>query len=111
MDQDLFYYRNRSGLIAVSFDQGDTIILPSGKLMDHTEFWEDVSEDLRAELTPQQEATLARNVEKEDKTEMGQIIRRYKQRRKLQERLDGQEPEPVYRTLSDDVKVVVADFD
>lgn len=108
---ELFYYRNRSGLISVSCDQGDTIVLPSGKVMEHNEFWEDTTDDLRAELTPEQEAALQRQLARQDNSEMGQIVRRFSRNRKDQERLDGVEPDPVRRRLSADVLVIVADFD
>ena len=111
MEEVLFYYRNRSGLVAVSCDEGDTIILPNGKVMEHNDFWEDAQEDLRAELTPQQEAALKRAEARVDNSEMGQIIRKYSRSRKEQERLDGVEHEPIRRKPSDDVLVVVADFD
>lgn len=111
METELFYYRNPTGLIAVSFDQGETIVLPSGKRMEYTHFWEELPDDHHSELTPEQDAVLKSHLEIEDKSEMGQIIRKYRQRRLLQERLDGITPEPTYRKLPEDVMVVVADFD
>ena len=111
MEIELLYYRNPTGLIAVSFDQGETIILPSGKRMPLTQFWEELPEDYRSDLTKEQESLLKVHLEIEDKSEMGQIVRRYRQRRIVQERLDGITPDPTYRKVSADVLVVVADFD
>lgn len=107
---DLTYFKNRSGMVAVSYDGGDTIIIPSGKTMDHNVFWEDVADDLRSELTPEQEGPLQRAIARYDSSPMGDIIRTYGRNRKLAERLDGIEPEPVYRKLPDSVRVIVSDL-
>ena len=108
---ELVYYKNRSGLIAVSCDFGDLIILPTGKVMENSEFWEEVGEDLRSQLTPPQEAALKRAIERIDTRPVGDIVRQYSRDKRTQDRLNGIEHEPVYRKLSEDVMVVVADFD
>lgn len=108
---ELSYFKNRSGLIAVSCDYGDHIILPSGKTMEFNDFWEDVDSDHRSDLTPVQEASLKRALERFNATPVGDIVRSYSRNRKIQERLNGTEPIPERRVLSEDVLVVVADFD
>lgn len=111
MEADLFYYRNRTNLVAVSCDQGDTIVLPSGKVMECNNFWEEVTENLRSELTPAQESEILVQMASIDTSPVGEIVRRFSRNRKAQERLDGISKEPEYRKLPDDVMVVVADFD
>lgn len=111
MSVDLCYFRNRSGLVAVSCDEGDTLILPTGKIMEFNEFWEDVEEDLKSQLTTPQDAALQRMIARIDQSEIGGIVRTYSRNKRIQERLDGVDHEPVYRTLSPDAIVVVADFD
>jgi hypothetical protein len=109
---ELQFFKNKSGtLIAVSYDDGDTIVLPSGKVMEVTDAWEDVVEDLTSELSEQQNRILANWRSSRGNSEMGALVRNYSRNRKLQEERDGTEREPERRRISPDVLVVVSDFD
>lgn len=54
------YLRNPWGRVAVSPDDGETIILPNGRKVANSAEWSPVYDDLRAELTPEQEEHVAR---------------------------------------------------
>ena len=111
-NMELQFFKNKSGtLIAVSYDDGDTIVLPSGKVMEVTDAWEDVVEDLTSELSEQQNRILANWRSSRGNSEMGALVRNYSRNRKLQEERDGTEREPERRRISPDVLVVVSDFD
>jgi hypothetical protein len=51
---DLLYYRNRSGAVAVSADDGEQVIIPSGRTLPWREAWTEDDGDLRAELSEPQ---------------------------------------------------------
>jgi hypothetical protein len=71
---DLLYYRNCKGVAAVSVDEGKTVVLPNGREIPWQEAWEEVDEDLRAELTEAQGKTVA-----------------------LAEKVEWAKPKPIYR--------------
>jgi hypothetical protein len=56
--EEILYFTTPKGLVAVSLDEGETIVLPSGKTMKPTEVWEEASTDLIDKLTPIQRAAL-----------------------------------------------------
>jgi len=111
MEIELYYYRNNSGMVAVSADEGDTIIVPTGNVLPPSAAWEEVQEDLRSELNAVQEASVKRFIENYDDSPVAGVVRKFARNRAIQERLDGIEHERVYRKLPADVLVVVAEFD
>ncbi|MDB4277995.1 hypothetical protein N9917_00030 [Deltaproteobacteria bacterium] len=62
---DPLYYRNRANAVAVSVDDGETVIIPLGRELPWREVWEEVDGDLRAELSEAQERAVV-IAEKED---------------------------------------------
>lgn len=52
---DPIYYRNRSGAVAVSLDDGVTVLLPTNRQITRTEAWDESDKDLHADLTPWQQ--------------------------------------------------------
>lgn len=57
---DLIYYTNPKGWVAISFDEGETIVLPMGKKIPVNPVWEEDGDDLEAELSPLQQAELVK---------------------------------------------------
>jgi len=55
---DPWYYRNPKGLVAISVDEGETVCIPSGKVLPWAEAWEETMDNLGAELTPAQQAVI-----------------------------------------------------
>lgn len=108
--EDLTYYQNPTGLIAVSYNQGETIILPSGKEMEITQFWEELSDDLFESLNDVQTRILKGEWDKNG-DDIGQIARRFRINKNKEDTANGNNKPPVHRKLSDNVLVVVADFD
>ena len=108
MDIPPLYYRNRAGAIAVSVDDGDTLVLPNGRTIEVNAMWEETDPDEGALSEPQREAV--RNVQVPGV--LDSIVKNYSRGRKLASRDYGPGPEgrPI-RRLSEDVLVVKADFD
>ena len=108
-----FYLRNRSGMVAASHGAGDLLVVPSGNVVDMNEFWSETTEDLADQLTEHQRHVLVRMLERAaaPKSDVEEIVERFARNRKIQEHLDGTEPERVYRELPESVRVIVADFD
>lgn len=108
---ELFYYRNRSGLVAVSYDDGVNIILPTGRIIELIDAWEE-AEDCHAELNADQLRILEK-VQSMTRTDtMGHIINRHALSRREMERLDGTGDEHNYRIreIPEGARVVVASF-
>lgn len=93
----LYYYRNRSGLVAVSYDEGTHIIVPTGRILEVFDAWQDVVDDCYGELNADQLRTLERmkSVERDDP--IGHIINRYARDRRDVERRDGTGDAPNFR--------------
>jgi hypothetical protein len=111
-----FYYRNRTGLVAVSYDEGDTLILPTGKVVESWTMaegaWEETPEDLFSVLSDKQREALEILVAAQDDSEMGEIVANYTKARKAMARQPNAPPrEVVYRRLGEAHLVVKSDFD
>lgn len=108
----LNYYRNRSGLVAVSYDDGDTVVVPTGRVLEVTEAWTDVEDDCHAELTPEQLRILERMVPLQRTDELGGIISRFSRNRRAVERRDGTGATDNYRIrpIPENAGVVVSAF-
>ncbi len=106
---------NCKGAVAISFDDGETIYLPTGRVIDRTDMWEEANENLEDQLNEFQTKGLARFRKRQTsdhagENELASIVRSYREERIAEERF--YEPAPVqYRKLPDSVKVIVADFD
>jgi len=57
---DLIYYVNPKGWIAISFDEGETLIIPDGRRVTVNPVWEEESDDLEEQLSPKQQAELVK---------------------------------------------------
>lgn len=109
---DPVYYRNRAGAIALSLDDGDTLVLPTGQRIDLNPMWEEVDPVEEGSLTkPQQEAIAEARAAPAPST-LDTIIKDYGRARRDASRDygPGSEGRPI-RRLPEDVLVVVADFD
>lgn len=109
------YFTNRSGAVAVSFDNGETLYLPTNRVLDYTEMWQELSEPAEDRLNEFQLRGLARFRERQagkdaDKSVLEAIVQDLRDGRKAEERF-YEPPERQYRKLPDSVLVVVADFD
>lgn len=112
MSTPLYYYRNRSGLVAVSYDEGTNIILPTGRIIEWIEAWEEVAEDCHGELNADQIRILEKMQAVKRDGPMGHIINRYARDRRDVEHRDGTGPENAYRIreIPEGARVVVASF-
>lgn len=70
------YFVTEKGLVAVSFDEGLTIILPSGKALKPTEVWEETDEDLEHRLSDAQLAAL-RLMRQAPVTELDALVQKH----------------------------------
>jgi hypothetical protein len=71
---DPHYYRNPSNVLGLSLDEGETLILPTGKVIPiRHDIWEFDSDVLEEELSPVQEGFLARHREKPPMTEIEEL--------------------------------------
>lgn len=107
---DLFYYRNRTGLVAVSYDEGNTIVVPAGRVIPVTDAWEEVTDDCSTELTPEQRKTLDTMLPRQRTDEMGHIINAFSRRRRIVEARDGVNTESRVRPIPEGASVVVSDI-
>ncbi len=95
-------------MVAVSCDQGDHIIIPSGRVMEGNPFWLDADGGLNDKLTMEQTDALQRALNRFDSSPLGEITRNFSRNRKAQERLDGIVEEKEHRVLSDNAKVIMS---
>jgi hypothetical protein len=56
---DLIYFVNPKGWVAVSFDEGETLVIPDGRKITVNPVWEEV-DDLEDQLSPKQQAELVK---------------------------------------------------
>jgi len=77
--EDIIYYTTPKGLVAVSLDEGETIILPGGKTMPPTEVWEEAATDLKDKLTPVQREAVDKFLSSEEMTDLERIAWKLKQ--------------------------------
>lgn len=112
MSIPLYYYRNRSGMVAVSYDEGTHIIIPTGRVLEVFDAWQEVTEDCREELNADQLRILERMQEVTRDDLMGHIINKYARDRRDVERRDGTGDEHNYRIrqVPESARVVVASF-
>jgi len=112
MSIPLYYFRNRSGLVAVSYDEGVNIILPTGRIIELIDAWKEVDEDCHKELNDDQLRILTRMQSATRDDQMGRIINRYARDRRDVERRDGTGIEHNFRIrdIPEGARVVVASF-
>ena len=110
------YYRNCAGMIAISVDDGDSLVLPNGRVIETNSMWEE-TEPAPQSLTERQQEILKKVTDQEtanDKASavLAGIVKGYSRTRRIVDRDFGPGPEdrPI-RRLSEDVLVVLADFD
>ena len=72
------YFRNCSGLLAVSTDDGETIFLPDGRKIALNDKWIEVAGDFRQLISSKQEQALRRIEQEADKAaEALEILRSF----------------------------------
>lgn len=113
MSTPLYYYRNRSGLVAVSYDEGNNIIIPTGRVIEIIDAWEEDPGDCHKELNHDQVRILDEMILKQRDDEMNGIINKFSRMRRDVGRREGTWDDNSYkiRDLPDNAKVVVAEFD
>jgi hypothetical protein len=111
MSIPLYYYRNRSGMVAVSYDEGNNIIIPTGRIIELIDAWEEVPEDCRSELNADQ-LRILESMQKSQRTDaMGHIINSFgRENRDAQRRDVGPDNSYRIRELPESARVVVASF-
>jgi len=94
MKLDIFYYENPRGGVAVSVDDGEHLVIPSGRvLLAEDTVWDEVSSDLESKLTAAQAEVLRQA--REDFAAMGDIdlmVEAFRRRR-----LSEEQRNPVYK--------------
>ena len=108
IDNDIVYYENGKGGVAISTDAGENLMIANGKTMKaHGTIWQEVSEDLFDQLSDAQKAHL----EEAQQTVFSEteILARNLRKMRLQlERVSNEKP---VRKLGEGVMVVKAEFD
>lgn len=108
--EDIIYYETAKGLVAVSLDEGETIILPSGKTMPPTEMWEESPIDLKDKLNALQLEAVEKFLAQPGMTELEQIAWRH-HKRALGVAKDYKPPAPEYPEVPMDAVVVKSEDD
>lgn len=107
---EVIYYRNCHGAVSVSLDEGETVILPTGRRIPLTPVWEESDEDgLDMLLTPPQVQALAEFRARPPMTELEQMAWDMRKRR-LAVAKDYAQPVPEPRKIRESAKVVVSDL-
>lgn len=107
----LYYYRNRSNMVAVSYDEGNNIIIPTGRVIEVIDAWEEFPEDCYNDLNADQIRILKFMQEGQRTDEMGKIINRFGRELRAEEHRDcGPDNSYRIRELPESVRVVVASF-
>lgn len=107
---DIIYYVTAKGLVALSLDEGETIILSSGKRMPPTEVWEETSDDLEASLSDKQKTLLVEARKKKPMTEIEALAWAHRKRERHDKRAYTKGPKFV-RELGENVAVVKSDLE
>lgn len=108
--EDIIYYTTEKGLVAVSLDEGETIVLPTGKRMPPTEAWEETSEDLESRLTDAQKRALRVALGKPEMSEVGALAWKHRKRVIHDNRAYVQHEAP-RREVRESALVVSSDFE
>lgn len=108
-DLPVYYFTTANGLVAVSLDDGVTILLPTGRNIAPTEVWEEVDDDLEDRLNEVQKKALD-EFRSKPLTTMERIVRDLTKNRSLQARHFRQPGRP-HKVLSEDAVVVKSSFD
>lgn len=107
---EILYYRTDRGGIAISLDEGETVIIPSGRKMPITPVWKETDEDLEDSLTVMQAGALEEFREKPPMTDLEQMAWNLRKAERQDEKNYAQ-PEPDHRYVRESALVVVAEFD
>ena len=108
--EDIVYFTTERGLVAVSLDEGATILLPTGKTMKPTEAWEESPVELPGKLNERQRTAVEAFLACPPMTEVEEIAWRHHQRLRKVEK-DYRQASVGPRELSEDVTVVKSDLD
>ena len=107
-DNDIVYYENGKGGVAISTDAGETLMIANGKTMkSHGTIWQEVSEDLFDQLSDAQKEHL----NDAQQTVLSETELLARNLRKMRLKLEKPSNEKPIRKLGENVMVVKADFD
>jgi hypothetical protein len=107
---EIIYFTTARGLVAVSLDEGETIILPSGKTMAPTEVWEESPVELPDRLNETQRASLDKFLSCDGMTEIEKLVWKMRKGR-LSTARNYKTPPKEHRDVVGDVLVVKSEID
>jgi hypothetical protein len=108
---DLLYYRNPQGNVAISLDEGETVIIPSGKRLRVTPVWVETDEEgLESRLTQEQADALAVFRVKPPMTDLEQMVWKM-HKRKLAAAYQYAPLNEPSRKIMESAQVVVSDLE
>ena len=110
MIEPFYYLNSRNGMVALSIDEGETMMLPSGKVLSvRPEVWELEPEDLEDDLSLKQQAFLAHHKEKPPMDYIEQLAWKLRKGRLAVAKDFAQAPEPRKKAPAS-AMVVKSDF-
>jgi len=108
---ELLFYRNKIGAVAISVDDGETVWIPSGRNLPLTLAWEWTDEPgLETLLTPQQNKVLEEAKNAPPLTEIEKMAEDLRKRQRDAQK-DYFQPPPPHRRVRESVLVVTSDPD
>ena len=107
---DPMYFRNPKGHVGISLDEGETLMIPMGKVVRWFDVWEEVSDDLDGELSPVQAEYLKAHLAKPPMTVIEEMAWKLRQARRHDAKAYATPP-MAHTILSDAVVVVASDPD
>ena len=111
-EQDIIFYTNGRGGVAVSVDRGDSLILANGRNIQAAEtVWEETDEDVEARLTDVQKQAVTEVRSRPELDGMDKIVYGYTRARQNIQRNDMPLPGRKPPVLSEDAVVVVSDLE
>ena len=107
---DIIYYTNPMGAVSVSYDEGETIVLPTGRRIPLNRIWEESEEDMEPKLSPPQQAELALFRARPPMTEIEQIAWDLRKQRLANARFYA-EPEVARIVIPESAQVVMSEIE
>jgi len=107
---DLIYYTNPKGWVAISFDEGETIVLPMGKKIPVNPVWEEEGDDMEDKLSPSQREALVKFRAQPPLNETQQMAWELRKRR-LEHAKFYAAPEIIHPKIPESARAVTSDVD
>lgn len=110
-EQDIIFYENGRGGVALSVDGGQLILLANGKILPAEDtVWEVSYEDVEAKLTPVQRDALEEARKAPPLDELGEVLAEARRDRIRARKNSLQTPRPIPK-VPEGALVVVSDFE